>query len=128
MSTRSHPKRGHFVDIFVNEMSPKVSMKCHLFCPRDVTYYVHDMSATVTVMAPNPLPLKNQVASCMTEYLAGQAAFCLMPLAKLREKGNKSRCYVLHLNFQVPLLIQHPLGHSHYRRWSVKPPTSIFIA
>ena len=46
MSTKSHPKRGHFVDIFVHEMSPKVSTKCHPFCPRDVTYYVHKMSAT----------------------------------------------------------------------------------
>ena len=46
MSTKSHPKRRHFVDIFVHEMSPKVSTRCHPFCPRNVTYYVHEMSAT----------------------------------------------------------------------------------
>ena len=46
MSTKSHQKRGHFVDIFVHEMSPKVSTRCHPFCPRNVAYYVHEMSAT----------------------------------------------------------------------------------
>ena len=30
----------------VHEMSPKVSTKSHPFCPREVTYYVHEMSAT----------------------------------------------------------------------------------
>ena len=28
------------------EMSPKVSTRCHLFCSRDITYYVYEMSAT----------------------------------------------------------------------------------
>ena len=68
-------------------------------------------------------PFPENVDSFM--YCARQAAFCLMPSAKLREKGNKSRCYVLHLNFQVPLLIQHPLGHGMSR--SVKTPPRIFI-
>ena len=39
MSTRIHPKNVH-------KMSLKVSTRCHLFCPWDVTYYVHEMSAT----------------------------------------------------------------------------------
>ena len=47
MSTKCHPKRGLFVDKSVYEMSPKVSMRCHLFCPRDITDYVHEMSATL---------------------------------------------------------------------------------
>ena len=36
----------HFVDKNVHEMSPKVSTRCHPFCPRNVTYFVHEMSAT----------------------------------------------------------------------------------
>ena len=46
MSTKYHPKRGLLVDKSVHKMSPKVSTRCHLFCPWDVTYYVHEMSAT----------------------------------------------------------------------------------
>ena len=46
MFTKCHPKRGLLVDKSVHEMSPKVSRRCHLCCPRDVTYYVHEMSAT----------------------------------------------------------------------------------
>jgi hypothetical protein len=34
------------VDERVHEMSLKVSTRCHPFCPREVTYYVHEMSAT----------------------------------------------------------------------------------
>ena len=43
------------MDKIVHEMSPKVSTKCHPFCPRDVTYYVHEMSATLlnTWIQPN---------------------------------------------------------------------------
>ena len=46
MSTKCHPKRGLLVDKSAHEMSPKVSTRYHLFCPRDVNYYVHEMSAT----------------------------------------------------------------------------------
>ena len=38
MSTKCHTKRGLFVDKSVHEMSPKVSTRCHLFCPRDVCH------------------------------------------------------------------------------------------
>ena len=37
------------MDKSVYEMSPKVSTRCHLFCPGDVTYYVHEMSATHSI-------------------------------------------------------------------------------
>ena len=47
MSTKCHPKGGLLVDKSVYEMSPKVSTRCHLFCPGDVTYYVHEMTATL---------------------------------------------------------------------------------
>jgi hypothetical protein len=41
ISTRIHPKRGLLVD-----KSPKVSTRIHLFCRRNVTFYVHEKSAT----------------------------------------------------------------------------------
>ena len=42
MSTRCHPKMS-------TKCHPKVSTKCHPFCPRDVTFYVHEMSATLNI-------------------------------------------------------------------------------
>ena len=38
MSTKCHPKRGHLVDKSVHEMSPLLSTRCHLLCPRDVCH------------------------------------------------------------------------------------------
>ena len=47
MATRIHPKNVQEKSPKnVHEMLPKVSTRCHLFCQRDVTYYVHEMSAT----------------------------------------------------------------------------------
>ena len=70
VSTKCHQTRWHFVDKNVHEMSPKMSTKCHQkmstrchqkmstkchqkmstkchpLCPRNVTFYVHEMSAT----------------------------------------------------------------------------------
>ena len=38
MSTKCHPKRGHFVDKSVHEMSPLLSTRCHQLCPRNVCH------------------------------------------------------------------------------------------
>ena len=50
MSMRIHLKNVHENSpkkrTFVHEMSPKVPTRCHPFCPREVTYYVHNMSVT----------------------------------------------------------------------------------
>jgi hypothetical protein len=46
MSPKIHSKRGLLVDKSVHEKSPKVSMRSHPFCPREITCYVHEMSAT----------------------------------------------------------------------------------
>ena len=52
MSTKIHPKRGLLVDKRVHEMSPLLSMRSHLSCPRGVCHpVIHISSKTLNNIA-----------------------------------------------------------------------------
>ena len=51
MSTKCHPKRGLLVDKSVHEMSPLLSTRCHLLCPRDVCHPIWNPLICSTVQS-----------------------------------------------------------------------------
>ena len=83
MATRIHPKNVHEKSPKnVHEMSPKVSTRCHLFCPRDVTYYIHEISATqcnVAKQSSQVIQHIHDVLSNLCLTIAAKIALLLNP-------------------------------------------------
>ena len=95
----------------------KVSTRCHLFCPRDVTYYVHEMSATQEGWYFSIFDTFLIISSCIEFYK--NHPWCFVTRVNWKFKNNIRSIKRLKLDFVCTLLNQKKVPTFFpYTRWS----------